>query len=141
MFQKEVADRILAKCKSPNYGRLSIITRSRLQVVDSFNVTKNCFFPKPKVDSTVLIFEPLKKGESFPCFQSNKNADQVTIKKIIGNSDMFHSIFWPLLGMFSKLSYFLNFEHELYIPINKNDRYKRLKINWHDNCIYTNVTS
>ena len=65
MFQKEVADRILAKCKSPYYGRLSIITRSRLQVVDSFNVPTNCFFPKPKVESTVLTFTPKKNYVKF----------------------------------------------------------------------------
>jgi 16S rRNA (adenine1518-N6/adenine1519-N6)-dimethyltransferase len=81
MFQKEVADRILAKCKSPNYGRLSIITRSRLQVVDSFNVTKNCFFPKPKVDSTVLIFEPLK----------NKNSKEIDLNSLEKITHIFFS--------------------------------------------------
>ncbi len=58
MFQKEVAERILAKYNTSKYGRLGIITKWRLKVIDSFQVSKNCFFPKPKVDSTLLVFEP-----------------------------------------------------------------------------------
>jgi len=59
MFQKEVAERILAKYNTSKYGRLKIITNWKLKVSDSFQVSKNCFFPKPKVDSTVLVFEPI----------------------------------------------------------------------------------
>jgi len=59
MFQKEVADRILASDKSSNYGRLAIIANWRLKVTNSFNISKNCFYPKPKIDSTVLVFEPV----------------------------------------------------------------------------------
>jgi 16S rRNA (adenine1518-N6/adenine1519-N6)-dimethyltransferase len=58
MFQKEVADRIVAKDKNSNYGRLAIIASWRLKVKSSFNISKNCFYPKPKVDSSLLIFEP-----------------------------------------------------------------------------------
>tara|TARA_B110000902_G_C14166007_1_gene534990 strand:+ start:276 stop:1061 length:786 start_codon:yes stop_codon:yes gene_type:complete len=59
MFQKEVADKILAKYKTPDYGRLSILTAARLKITDSFNVSPNSFYPKPKVISTVLVFEPI----------------------------------------------------------------------------------
>ena len=59
MFQKEVAERILAKHNSSKYGRLSIIVNWRLKVTDNFGVSKNCFYPKPKVDSKVLVFEPI----------------------------------------------------------------------------------
>ena len=60
MFQKEVADKILAKYKSPYYGRLSIITAARLKVTNHFNVSPNSFYPVPKVQSTVLVLEPIK---------------------------------------------------------------------------------
>ena len=63
MFQKEVADRILAKEKSKNYGRLSILCNWRLEIKKHFNVSKNCFFPRPKVNSTVLSFKPKKNNE------------------------------------------------------------------------------
>ena len=59
MFQKEVADKILAKQNDSKYGRLSVLTNCRLKVVDYFNVSKNCFYPKPKVQSTVLVFKPI----------------------------------------------------------------------------------
>ncbi len=59
MFQKEVAQRIMSKKGTNNYGRLSIITKARLSVIDHFNISKNCFFPKPKIDSTVIIFKPI----------------------------------------------------------------------------------
>ena len=59
MFQKEVAERILAEHNSKKYGRLSVISNWRLKVAASFKVSKNCFYPKPKVDSMVLVFEPV----------------------------------------------------------------------------------
>ena len=59
MFQKEVADKIIAKNKSPSFGRLAVLTNSRLKVTNSFNVSENCFFPIPKVKSTILVFEPI----------------------------------------------------------------------------------
>ena len=60
MFQKEMADRIIATKNTSEYGRISIITNHRLKVVNSFHVSRNCFYPKPKVDSTVIVFEPIK---------------------------------------------------------------------------------
>ncbi|MDC0426359.1 16S rRNA (adenine(1518)-N(6)/adenine(1519)-N(6))-dimethyltransferase RsmA [Pelagibacteraceae bacterium] len=59
MFQKEVADKILAKYNSSNYGRLTLITAARLKITDHFNVSPNSFYPVPKVKSTVLVFEPI----------------------------------------------------------------------------------
>ena len=58
MFQKEVADKILAKFNTINYGRISIITNSRLKITNHFNVSQNSFYPVPKVKSTILVFEP-----------------------------------------------------------------------------------
>ena len=57
MFQKEVADKIVGK----SYGRLSIIANLRLNIKKKFDVSANCFFPKPKITSTVLHFTPIKK--------------------------------------------------------------------------------
>jgi 16S rRNA (adenine1518-N6/adenine1519-N6)-dimethyltransferase len=59
MFQKEVADKILAKYNTTNYGRLSVLTAARLKITDSFNVSPNSFYPVPRVKSTVLVFEPI----------------------------------------------------------------------------------
>jgi len=58
MFQKEVADRILAKCNTKEYGRISVLTNFRLEMLESFKISKNCFFPRPAVDSKIIVFKP-----------------------------------------------------------------------------------
>ena len=59
MFQKEVADKILAKYNTSNYGRLAVLTAARLKVTSHFNVSPTSFHPVPKVKSTVLVLEPI----------------------------------------------------------------------------------
>ena len=76
MFQKEVADRIISKESSKNFGRLSILSNWRLDIKKHFDVSKNCFFPKPKVNSTVLSFKP-KKNNKFN-IRNPKNLEMVT---------------------------------------------------------------
>ena len=60
MFQKEVADRITAKFNTSSYGRLTILSNWRLNITKLFDVKPSSFFPKPKVDSSLLLFEPKK---------------------------------------------------------------------------------
>ena len=60
MFQKEVAERILAKNKSKKFGRLSVLCNWRMEVKKHFDISKNCFFPRPKIQSTLLSFKPKK---------------------------------------------------------------------------------
>tara|TARA_Y100000591_G_C21828513_1_gene698144 strand:- start:735 stop:1517 length:783 start_codon:yes stop_codon:yes gene_type:complete len=63
MFQKELAEKILGKYLSPNYGRLSILTNYRLKYHQKFLVSQNCFFPKPKVMSQIIHFKPKEKAD------------------------------------------------------------------------------
>ena len=63
MFQKEMADRIIGKFDSSGYGRLSILTNYRFDVLKKFNVSPNCFLPKPKVNSTVIFLKPKKMNK------------------------------------------------------------------------------
>ena len=58
MFQKELADRILAKVNSSNYGRLSILANWKFDIKKIIDIKPNSFFPKPKVLSSLLIFNP-----------------------------------------------------------------------------------
>ncbi|WDI31675.1 16S rRNA (adenine(1518)-N(6)/adenine(1519)-N(6))-dimethyltransferase RsmA [Hyphococcus flavus] len=58
MFQKEVADRILAAPGSKTYGRLSVIAQALSCPTRSFNLPARAFTPPPKVDSTVVVFDP-----------------------------------------------------------------------------------
>jgi 16S rRNA (adenine1518-N6/adenine1519-N6)-dimethyltransferase len=58
MFQKELADRILAKVNSSNYGRLSILANWKFNIKKVIDIKPNSFFPRPKVLSSLLIFYP-----------------------------------------------------------------------------------
>ena len=58
MFQKEVADRIIAKCNTSNYGRLSILSNWKLNVKKICDIKATSFSPMPKIDSSLLIFTP-----------------------------------------------------------------------------------
>ena len=61
MFQKEVAERIIAVPGSRNYGRLSILTNWLTQSSKLFDIPSDAFVPKPKVTSTVIQLKPLSK--------------------------------------------------------------------------------
>ncbi len=58
MFQKEVADRIIADFNTSNYGRLSIISNWKLNIKKICNIKPDSFYPKPKIDSSLLYFYP-----------------------------------------------------------------------------------
>ncbi len=58
MFQKEVAERLAAKPRSPDYGRLSILTQWLCEVEILFTVPPACFTPPPKVTSAVVFLKP-----------------------------------------------------------------------------------
>ena len=60
MFQKEVADRIIAELNTSNYGRLTIICNWKLKVEKIFDIKPEAFYPKPKIDSSLLFFYPRK---------------------------------------------------------------------------------
>ena len=60
MFQKELAEKIIGKFGTSKYGRLSILTNYRLQLIEKFDISPNCFFPKPRVNSTILFLKPNK---------------------------------------------------------------------------------
>ena len=58
MFQKEVAQRLVAKPGSKSYGRLSIITQWLCKTQYNFDIKKQAFTPAPKVDSSVITLKP-----------------------------------------------------------------------------------
>ena len=82
MFQKEVADRIIAKSNTKKYGRISILSDTRLNVQFHFNISKKEFSPEPKVDSSVLSFTP-KTNSNFKLEDLNILSD---LTKIIFNT-------------------------------------------------------
>ncbi len=75
MFQKEVADRILAKENTKNYGRLSIFSSWKLNIKKIMDIDPSSFYPKPKVTSSLLVFEPKL---NFIKFKNSKNLEHIT---------------------------------------------------------------
>ena len=75
MFQKEVADRIIAKFNTSKYGRLSIISNWKLNVKKICDVNPKSFYPRPKVDSSLLFFSPKKK---FIKIKNPNNLEKIT---------------------------------------------------------------
>lgn len=58
MFQKEVAERIIAPSGSKSYGRLSIICQVMCETMKCFDVSPDAFYPKPKIWSSIIQLKP-----------------------------------------------------------------------------------
>ena len=100
MFQKEVAERIIATPNHKKYGRISILTDTRLDVKFHFNISKKEFNPEPKVDSSVLSFTP-KKNANFKLkdlkilsdltkiiFNTKRKMISKTLKKLLNEKEL-----------------------------------------------------
>jgi len=75
MFQKEVAERIVAESNTSKYGRLSILSNWKLNIKKIINIKPQSFSPRPKIDSTLLLFTP---RENFFELESAKNLEMIT---------------------------------------------------------------
>ena len=73
MFQKEVAERITAKPKSKNFGRLSVLIQYFFEAEILFDISANSFSPPPKIQSSFIKLIPKKKeGLKFKNFNNFK---------------------------------------------------------------------
>jgi 16S rRNA (adenine1518-N6/adenine1519-N6)-dimethyltransferase len=75
MFQKEVADRIIAKFNTSTYGRLSILSNWKLNIKKICDIKPESFSPRPKIDSSLLFFSPKK---NFYKIDDPKNLEKIT---------------------------------------------------------------
>jgi 16S rRNA (adenine1518-N6/adenine1519-N6)-dimethyltransferase len=75
MFQKEVADRIISEFNNSNYGRLSILSSWKLNVKKILDIKPQSFSPRPKIDSSLLLFTP---KENFFELKNPKNLEKIT---------------------------------------------------------------
>jgi 16S rRNA (adenine1518-N6/adenine1519-N6)-dimethyltransferase len=74
MFQKEVADRLTARPRSKDYGRLSVITQWLAETRRLFDIPARAFTPPPKVTSTVVELRP-RLAPLYP-------ADMATLERV-----------------------------------------------------------
>ena len=117
MFQKEVAERIIADVNSKNYGRITILTKWKFNVRKIIDVKPNSFFPKPKVHSTVLEFIPKRK---IHMIENPKNLEKIT--RIFFNQRR-KMIKKPINILFKKLKF--NYKK---LNINPSDRPQNLNV-------------
>ncbi len=81
MFQKEVADRIVAKQGSKNYGRLSILTNWLTKSKKLFDIPSEAFIPRPKITSSVIQLKPLHKPLYDVSFESIEKITQMAFSQ------------------------------------------------------------
>ena len=75
MFQKEVADRIISDFNTSKYGRLSILSSWKLNIKKIMDIKPQSFSPRPKIDSSLLLFTPKEK---FFKLKNSKNLETIT---------------------------------------------------------------
>ena len=75
MFQKEVAERIIAESNTSKYGRLSILSNWKLNIKKIIDIRPQSFSPRPKIDSTLLLFSP---RENYFRLKEAKNLEMIT---------------------------------------------------------------
>ena len=123
MFQKEMADRIIGKYGTSKYGRLSILTNYRLSILNKFKVSPNCFFPRPKIDSTVLLLKPNSKIKNK--IKNIENLEKITHVFFSKKRKMINKSFSKLFKNSENLSQKLNINLALRPDqLNENDFYK-----------------
>lgn len=90
MFQKEVADRVIADAGSKTYGVIGVLVQARYAVSLCFNVGPGNFSPPPKVQSAVIRCErraePLVPDEDFGAFKRIVKAAFNQRRKMMRNS-------------------------------------------------------
>jgi len=97
MFQKELAERIVATENTKKYGRITLLSQAFFQITKKIEVKKKEFFPVPKVDALVLKFSSLnnkyikvknlKKLEEISrlFFNDRRKKNEKKIKKIFSD--------------------------------------------------------
>ncbi len=119
MMQKELAERIISNHGRKCYGRISVMVQTYCDIKHEFNISKNVFIPKPKVDSSILSFKRKATDINFDdfstlikeSFKHRRKKLKNNLKNIFGNIN---------LGNFSNLrAEELSIEnfHELYKKI------------------------
>lgn len=99
MMQKEVAERLVAKPKTKEYGPLTIAVQSRMNVKLAEEVKSTSFMPRPKVDSAVVVLTPLTEKPDIDdysffdhvvkmCFAQRRKTLANNLKSLVKDRDM-----------------------------------------------------
>jgi len=130
MFQKEVADRIIAKPNTKEYGRLSVLCNWRLDIKKHFDVSKNCFFPKPKINSTILSFRPKKNNKFY--LKNPKNLENITRILFSNRRKMINKNFIKIFGKNNSIAKDLNLNLKKRPEELNNELYYKIAMKYED---------
>lgn len=100
MFQKEVAQRIVADIADKAYGRLAVLVQWLCDVNLSFDVPASAFTPPPKVTSSIVYFQPKKRRSLDPSF---KAVEQITLEAFGQRRKMIRSSLKKYQSLFEEL--------------------------------------
>ena len=106
MFQSEVADKILARSKTNKFGRITILSNLRLEVIDSFKISKKSFFPEPKVDSKIIVFKPKDKIKFN--ISNIENLEKITQIFFSSKRKMINKAFKKIFKNYEEIAFKLN---------------------------------
>tara|TARA_X000000950_G_scaffold210107_1_gene252656 strand:+ start:4374 stop:5159 length:786 start_codon:yes stop_codon:yes gene_type:complete len=118
MFQKEVAERILAEVNSKEYSRITILSKWKFDIKKIIDVKPNSFFPKPRVHSTVLKFTPKKNIYEI---KDPKNLEKITKVFFSQRRKMIKK---PINSLFKNIKFDYN-----KFNINPSDRPQNINVN------------
>ena len=119
MFQKEVADRIVAKVNTKNYSRITILSNWKFYIKKLFDINPECFSPRPKIKSSLLEFTPKK---NIVDIKYPKNIEKITNIFFSQRRKMVKKNFMKLFKNFDEVSKLLNIrltDRPQNIPIEK----------------------
>ena len=119
MFQKEVADRIVAKVNTKNYSRITILSNWKFYIKKLFDINPECFSPRPIIKSSLLEFTPKK---NIVDIKYPKNIEKITNIFFSQRRKMVKKNFVKLFKNFNEVSKLLNIrltDRPQNIPIEK----------------------
>ena len=119
MFQKEVADRIVAKVNTKNYSRITILSNWKFHIKKLFDINPECFSPRPKIKSSLLEFTPKK---NIVDIKYPKNIEKITNIFFSQRRKMVKKNFMKLFKNFDEVSKLVNIrltDRPQNIPIEK----------------------
>ena len=119
MFQKEVADRIVAKVNTKNYSRITILSNWKFYIKKLFDINPECFSPRPKIKSSLLEFTPKK---NIVDIKYPKNIEKITNIFFSQRRKMVKKNFMKLFKNFNEVSKLVNIrltDRPQNIPIEK----------------------
>ena len=119
MFQKEVADRIVAKVNTKNYSRITILSNWKFNIKKLFDINPECFSPRPKIKSSLLEFTPKK---NIVDIKYPKNIEKITNIFFSQRRKMVKKNFMKLFKNYDEVSKLVNIrltDRPQNIPIEK----------------------